>query len=104
MRSEVKATIRSDHTSGRTVQTVTAPGTETVDSTNKSFVMRLFRVTGRVTNSMAIDVVTTAEVIVAGPGNQNYNLIQNAAIQSRSRHFRIQKMETSDYYYFLVCR
>ena len=70
MHSVAKVTVRNDRISGETEQTATAQGTEIVVSTNKSFVTRLSRVTGRaISNTVVINGVTTVDgEMAAGPG------------------------------------
>ena len=68
----VKATIRSDHTSGRTAMTVTTRAMEIGVNTNRSFVTHSSKATTKVTNVMAgtTDGVTTddGEMAEFGPG------------------------------------
>ena len=72
MPNVVKATIRNDHTSGRTAMTATTRATETGVSTNRSFVTHLSKATTKVTSVTvgATAAVTTddGETAVYGPG------------------------------------
>jgi len=85
MGSVVKATTRSDHTSGGMGQTVTTQVMETVASINRYFAMRLYRVTEKVTRATAVtieEVTTTADGVMAvGPGKfyLQSTLLKNAA-------------------------
>jgi hypothetical protein len=68
----VKATIRSDHTSGRTAMTDTTRAMETGVSTSRSFVTHLFKATTKATSvtvgATAAGTTDDGEMAVFGPG------------------------------------
>ena len=77
MLSVARASIHNDLTSGRTATAVTTHLTEIVDSTNKCFEMRLYRVTRKAIRVMAVTAAVTTDdgeittddgEVAAGPG------------------------------------
>jgi len=72
MPSVAKATIRNDHTSGKTVVTVTTRAMETGVSTNKFFATHLSKATTKVTSvtvgATAAVTMDDGETAVFGPG------------------------------------
>ena len=78
MHSVARISIHNDLTSGRTATAVTTHLTEIVDSTNKCFEMRLYRVTRKAIRVMAVataavttddgEITTDDGEVAAGPG------------------------------------